>query len=143
MGKHSIKERFLTASLEENSVWLFGRELENNAALGDAIKANPSAIHESLEQFMQVNWRQLLQRTKVPSLWIHGGKDPAISAPPIDLLKFLPNRGQYHVFQNASHYVMLHEPRIFNRLLADFLVLDVENGIEQLQVKEEWRRRVR
>jgi hypothetical protein len=38
---------------------------------------------------------------------------------------------------------MLDEPSKFNRLLADFLTFDSTQNLRQLQVKEEWKRRIR
>jgi hypothetical protein len=38
---------------------------------------------------------------------------------------------------------MLDEPSKFNRLMADFLTLSSGESPRQLQLKEEWKRRVR
>jgi pimeloyl-ACP methyl ester carboxylesterase len=143
MGTNSIHDRLFTASIEELCTWLFGRSSGLAEARDDAAKANPLAIVEFLAQFVQVNWRQLLLRTGVRSLWIHGGKDPAISPPPAELLQFLPEDGQHHVFENAGHFLMLDEPSKFNRLLADFLAVPVDSETNRLHLKEEWKRRVR
>lgn len=143
MGISTINGRLLTASVMDLASWLIGREPEQNASWGDAVKASPAAIQESLLQYLKVNWRQLLLRTKVPSLWIHAGKDPAVGLPPADQLQFLPAGGQHFIFQDAGHYPMLQEASAFNRLVADFLTLELEAGAGSLQLKIEWKRRVR
>jgi hypothetical protein len=38
---------------------------------------------------------------------------------------------------------MLDEPSKFNRLVADFLALNSGESPENLQIKEEWKRRIR
>jgi pimeloyl-ACP methyl ester carboxylesterase len=143
MGNGTINGRLLTGSVVDLASWLIGREQVQNPSWEDAVKASPAAIQESLSQYLKVNWRQLLLRTKVPSLWIHGGKDPAVGLPPADQLQFLPAGGQHFIFQDAGHYPMLQEASIFNRLVADFLTFELEAGAGSLQLKMEWKRRVR
>jgi len=143
MGTSAINGRLLNASVEDLATWLFGHNLENHASWKDAVKASRVAIQELLQQYLRVNWRQLLLRTKVPSIWIHGGKDPAISLPSEDQLQFLPEGSQHFIFHNAGHFPMLQEASIFNRLVTDFLTLEIESGAFPLQLKMEWKRRVR
>jgi 3-oxoadipate enol-lactonase len=143
MGANSINTRLLTSSAEDLATWLFNRSPEHTAAREDAVKASISAIGESITQFMKVDWRQLILRTRIPSLWIHGGKDPVISLPPPEQFHYLPAGSQHHIFRDAGHHPMLDEPSQFNRLLADFLLLESGDKVKQLQIKEEWKRRVR
>jgi hypothetical protein len=46
-------------------------------------------------------------------------------------------------FEACGHFPMLDEPARFNRLLMDFLSLPSGTSPRQLQLKEEWKRRVR
>jgi len=43
----------------------------------------------------------------------------------------------------SGHFPMIDETGKFNRLLTDFLALDSGVSPRELQLKEEWRRRVR
>ena len=43
----------------------------------------------------------------------------------------------------SGHFPMIDETSKFNRLLTDFLALDSGTSPRDLQMKEEWRRRVR
>jgi len=43
----------------------------------------------------------------------------------------------------AGHFPMIEEGRKFNRLIMDFLNLESNTSPQQLQLKEEWKRRVR
>jgi hypothetical protein len=45
--------------------------------------------------------------------------------------------------EGSGHFPMLDETVKFNRLLIDFLALDSGTSPRELQMKEEWRRRVR
>ena len=45
--------------------------------------------------------------------------------------------------EESGHFPMLDESAKFNRLLTDFLALDSGLSPRELQLKEEWKRRVR
>ena len=45
--------------------------------------------------------------------------------------------------EGSGHFPMLDEPQRFNRLLTDWLALESGESPRDLQLKEEWRRRVR
>ena len=45
--------------------------------------------------------------------------------------------------ENSGHFPMIDETIKFNRLLTDFLALESGQNPSELQMKEEWRRRVR
>jgi hypothetical protein len=47
------------------------------------------------------------------------------------------------VLDGTGHFPMLDESARFNRLLTDFLALDSGVSPRELQMKEEWKRRVR
>jgi hypothetical protein len=45
--------------------------------------------------------------------------------------------------EGAGHFPMLDDAIKFNRLLTDFLALESGLSPRELQLKEEWKRRVR
>jgi hypothetical protein len=45
--------------------------------------------------------------------------------------------------EGAGHFPMLDDSLKFNRLLTDFLALESGLSPRELQLKEEWKRRVR
>jgi hypothetical protein len=45
--------------------------------------------------------------------------------------------------ESSGHFPMLEETQVFNRLLVDFLALDSGASPQELEIKEEWKRRVR
>ena len=79
----------------------------------------------------------------LPCLLVHGLNDPVIEIPSQDNLTDLPERLHSIIFEQSGHYPMLDEPNKYNRLLSDFLALPSGESPTQLQLKEEWKRRVR
>jgi pimeloyl-ACP methyl ester carboxylesterase len=143
MGSQFINPRLFSSSPLQLADWLFDKSSESKALKSDAAKSDFQSVLLSLTQFGQVNWRQLSMRVQVPSLWVYGQHDPIIKYPGEMEMAFLPDMGHFLSFEQSGHYPMLDEPHTFNRLLKDFLVIDLDQDIRQLQVKEEWRRRVR
>jgi hypothetical protein len=47
------------------------------------------------------------------------------------------------VLEGSGHFPMLDENQKFNRLMTDFLALESGDSPRELQLKEEWKRRVR
>lgn len=143
MGNQSINPRLLSSSPLQLADWLFGKSSESNTLKSDTAKTDFQSVLSSLTQFGQVNWRQLSLRVQVPSLWVYGQHDPLIKYPGEMEIAFLPDIGHCLSFEQSGHYPMLDEPHTFNRLLTDFLAIKPDQDLRQLEVKEEWRRRIR
>ena len=123
--------------------WLSSRTPEANTALSDSAKADPKAITASMVGLQADNLYSSFRNlsSPIPCLLVYGDKDQAIY-PPMD------NTGlssmTHPVFlENSGHFPMIDETIKFNRLLTDFLALDSGVSPSELQMKEEWRRRVR
>jgi pimeloyl-ACP methyl ester carboxylesterase len=123
--------------------WLFGKSNEAKAFKEDSARTDSRAIIMTLAQFGQVNWRQLSLRTQRPSLWVYGRNDSLVKFPGEKEISFLPDMGHFLPFEQSGHYPMLDEPLKFNRLLIDFLTIAPNQDLRELQIKEEWRRRIR
>jgi pimeloyl-ACP methyl ester carboxylesterase len=143
MGIENTSPRLRYISPSEAAKWLFGPRSTNTESREDATKADPHATIDSLFEFSQVNWRQLINRIPIPSLWIHGQNDQAINLPTDEQLMFLPELALYQVFNDSGHFPMLDEPEKFNRLLSSFLKLNPGEDPNQLEFKPIWKRRVR
>lgn len=127
----------------ELTEWLSSRTPEANTALSDTSKVDPKAITASMVGLQADNLYSAFRNlaTPIPCLLVYGDKDQAIY-PPID------NTGlssmTHPVFlENSGHFPMIDETIKFNRLLTDFLALESGQSPSELQMKEEWRRRVR
>jgi len=136
----SINARLRTASLQDLVGWLGSKAPEATTALADASKADPQAITDSISSFQTNGLFDQMRKTQIPCLLVYGQNDPAIPAPPSDNL---PHMMQHVVLEGSGHFPMLDESARFNRLLTDFLALDSGVSPRELQLKDEWKRRVR
>lgn len=143
MGMQNMSPRLQTMSPFEATIWLFGHSSEATEYRKDANKVDPRAIMASLLDFNQVNWRQLIKRVPISSLWIYGQNDQAINLPTDEQLMFLPELARYHIFTDSGHFPMLDEAEKFNRLLSSFLKLKPGEDPSRLKIKPVWKRRVR
>jgi pimeloyl-ACP methyl ester carboxylesterase len=143
MGIQSTNSRIQSLSPEESADWLLGNNSHNVETLEEAKKTDRQAIVTSINQFRDVNWRQLMNSIPISSLWVHGNSDPAISNPTSEQLNNLPESAQFLIFAKSGHYPMIDEPGKFNRLLTDFINLPPGEDPCQLEIKTIWKRRVR
>jgi pimeloyl-ACP methyl ester carboxylesterase len=139
----AINPRLASASLAELADWLLERQPVGSAARVDALKAASDAIAKSLESPEAANLKPLLIGLKIPCLLVYGQNDPAIAVPNVEAM----DSGAYFVHQvildQCGHFPMLDDPARFQRLLLDFLALESGASPSELQMKEEWKRRVR
>lgn len=143
MGFQMAHSRLQSQSPIDSANWLFGTNSDNADPREDVRKTDLKAIKISFDQFNGVNWRQLINRLPVSSLWIYGKKDKAITSPTPDQLDLLPGTSQVHLFEESGHFPMLDEPSKFNRLLTDFINLPLGDDPNSLEIKSFWKRRVR
>jgi len=143
MGIQKAHSRIQSQSPVDSAAWLFGDHSANKAPREDVRKTDHKAISISFDQFNGVNWRQLINRVPVSSLWIYGKNDQAITSPTDEQLDLLPRSSQFHIFEKSGHFPMLDEPSKFNRLLTDFANLPPEEDPSSLKIKSLWKRRVR
>jgi len=74
---------------------------------------------------------------------VYGQHDPLVPPPATGESVNLPHMMHQVVLDNSGHFPMIDETARFNRLLTDFLALDSGMSPQDLQMKEEWKRRVR
>jgi pimeloyl-ACP methyl ester carboxylesterase len=137
----AVNNRLRTAPPQELADWLSSRTPESTTALSDASKADGQAITASMVGLQADNLYGSFRALNIPCLLVYGEKDPAVLAPD----ESFPLSSMTHpVFLDGSgHFPMIDETIRFNRLLTDFLALDSGASPSELQLKEEWRRRVR
>ena len=139
----TLNMRLASAPPAELADWLLDRSPAHEPARGEATKADAQAIQTSLDELRQIDLLDLSFRMTAPCLWIYGQNDPAVSQPPVEYLSALPDHIHHIIFEASGHFPMLDEPNKFNRLMADFLTLESGESPQNLQLKEEWKRRVR
>jgi pimeloyl-ACP methyl ester carboxylesterase len=143
-GSQSLPPRLMSGSPAELADWLLTRSPDSQPVRVEAPKADPRAVISSFANLQSLDLLALQERVRIPFLMVYGQNDPAIAAPDVqEPNSTLPEHIHQIVFEGSGHYPMLDEPAKFNRLLADFLSLGSGESPRQLQLKEEWRRRVR
>ncbi len=143
LGDSTLNPRLYTDPPGELADWLLGRLPAAEAARAEAPKADAQAINISLADLDHYNWIELSQRVPTPCLFVNGFNDPAVPAPRPEDIHALPEQANQISFEQSGHFPMLDETSKFNRLMADFLALPSGESPRQLQLKEEWKRRVR
>jgi len=139
----AIHPRLRTDSPEKLASWLLTPTLSTETARKEAPKADPAAIAASLDDMERLHLLDEIFKIEAPCLLVHGRNDPLVRLPSADLLARLPDNMHQIVFEQSGHFPMLDEPSKFHRLMNDFLLLDSGASPKQLQLKEEWKRRVR
>jgi pimeloyl-ACP methyl ester carboxylesterase len=137
----AVNARLKTASPGELSDWLSSRTPEATAALSDTPKTDAQAISTSLVGLQSSETFSKFRALNIPCLLVYGDKDPAITTP--DGEYSLSTMTHQIEMESSGHFPMIDETSRFNRLLTDFLALDSGASPRELQMKDEWRRRVR
>lgn len=145
---YPLEESMITGRLRSGSPVslaesLLGRDPDNEAARSDAPKADPQVLPVSLSSLGDVGLNAVWQHLKTPCLLVNGANDPLIESPRNEQLFDLPPQMHAIYLEQAGHFPMLEDRNKFNRLLADFLALESGESPRDLQLKEEWVRRVR
>lgn len=143
-GRNTLNPRMYTDPPEELADWLLSRSEDSDSARSEAPKADQRAIQYSLANLQKIDIANLATNLITPCLLVYGGNDPVFeSNSSQERSPNFPEHLHQIVFDGSGHFPMLDEPRKFNRLVADFLSLDSGVSPRELQLKDEWKRRVR
>lgn len=137
----AINARLRTAPPSELMDWLSSRTPEAAVALADASKADPLAVTSSMELLRADDFFGSFRALNIPALFVYGERDQAITIP--DEATANSTLTQQFTLEESGHFPMLDETVKFNRLLTDFLALESGASPSELEMKEEWKRRVR
>jgi len=138
---NAVNSKLRTSSPQELTDWLSSRTPEATTALSDAAKADGQAVSASIVGLETDNLYSNFRNLNIPCLLVYGEKDPAIFAPDENFSLSSMTHPVY--LDGSAHFPMIDETIRFNRLLTDFLALDSGVSPSELQMKEEWKRRVR
>jgi pimeloyl-ACP methyl ester carboxylesterase len=139
----TINPRIKKASPAELADWLLGDTVDSQAARLEAPKADRQAILQSIDNLSLIQISELARKIHTPSLLVFGQNDPAIDMINSNRLISLPDHMHHIIFNQSGHFPMLDQVNKFNRLMNDFLSLASGESPQQLQLKEEWKRRIR
>ena len=107
----------------------------------EARKADLEAITASLRSAMERDLSEMTVPAYVPVLLVHGEDDLLVQVPRPGWLRRVAENARIVRLTGVHHFPMLEEKNKFNRLLKEFLRRD--GDLDSLQLKEEWRRRLR
>lgn len=107
----------------------------------EAAKTDGTAVVDSVRSAMAHDLDDLLTELDMPVLLVNGEDDPIIQMPDDGLLALLDYNVYAYAFVSAQHYPMLEETSKFTRLLRDFLTY--RDAWDKINVKDEWKRRIR
>lgn len=138
----AVNVRLRTGNLPDLVEWLLSKDPVTEPARTDAIKSDPLALATSFNSADVFNLAGRITSLNTACLLVHGQNDPAVSAPNLDF-NAAPSMMQAIILDQAGHFPMLDDSPRFNRLLNDFLALESGESPRDLQLKEEWKRRVR
>lgn len=139
----SINPRLRTSAPGELADWLLSKIPAAEPARIESQKADSAAISASIDEVGGINWQELVNATRMPCLFVHGLVDPAVAAPKDEDMSSFPENVHQVLFDQSGHFPMFDENNKFNRLLTDFLALNSGESPRDLQLKEEWKRRIR
>lgn len=139
----ALNPRLRSSTPDELAEWLLSRTPANEAVRIEAPKADYQALATSLEDLDKLSLGEMPFRTHTPCLFVHGQNDPMLIPPNYEDYSHLPDYTHQILLEQSGHFPMLEEVSKFNRLMADFLALSSGVSPRQLQLKEEWKRRVR
>jgi pimeloyl-ACP methyl ester carboxylesterase len=138
----AITSRLRTAQLPELVEWLLSKDPTAEPARVDAVKADPLALSASFNSPDLSHLSNQMSNFNNPCLLVYGQNDPAITIPAFEPLT-APMSMHEVILEQTAHFPMLDDSARFTRLLTDFLSLESGESPRDLQMKEEWKRRVR
>lgn len=109
---------------------------------GEVDKADEEALAKSVQSLSRYNTMYYLIQAKAPTMAVMGATDTFVTVPNEAILQQLTEREQFRVIilPNTRHFPMLEDVTKFTRLLREFF--DAPD-LDQLEIKDEWRRRTR
>jgi pimeloyl-ACP methyl ester carboxylesterase len=143
LDENNVNARLRTSTPSELAEWLLGRTPLTEPVLVEAPKADQQAIVASLVGLSVTEIKEANSRLTTSCLMVNGQNDLAVTPPDLDSLVSMPEGTHVINFDQSGHFPMLDEGSKFNRLLVDFLSLASGESPRQLQLKEEWKRRMR
>ncbi len=143
LDEQNVQPRMKSAAPTELADWLAGKSPQAEQVHADAQKTDQGALAQSWVGLADEEVRGASKRLERACLLVNGQNDPGVTFPDVDALLRLPELTHGILFEQSGHFPMLDETPKFNRLLVEFLALTPGDSPRQLQLKEEWKRRVR
>jgi pimeloyl-ACP methyl ester carboxylesterase len=141
---NAINRRLLTAGSNEALARLFWHRQRPYAEVETSLpKIAQNAVALTIQSVARLQLMETLDAIDVPLLTVYGEKDNVISPAQADEFEDDHYAARAIVLPGAQHFPMLDQTAAFARLLRDFMHLEGAEGLHDLTIKEEWRRRTR
>lgn len=142
MDLDSVNSRLRAGIIPDLVEWLLTKDPATEPARTDATKSDPLALAASFNSPDVFNLSGRIANLNTACLLVYGQNDPALTIPTFDPVS-APTMMQTVILDQTGHFPMLDDTPRFNRLLSDFLALESGESPRDLQLKDEWKRRVR
>jgi pimeloyl-ACP methyl ester carboxylesterase len=140
----SINRRLLTAAPNDAMARLFWHRQRPYAEVELGMpKMAHNAVALTIQSVARLDMRQTLAEVQAPLLMVYGDRDNVISSNHVKELERPQYAARAIVFPEAHHFPMLDQAAKLGRLLRDFMDVDTPGQLQDLAVKQEWRRRTR
>ena len=106
-------------------------------------KIAKNAIALTIQAVARLKLKDTLEEVDAPLLTVYGERDTVIAPEQADELQANHYAARAIVLPEAYHFPMLDHTAKFTRLVRDFMDLDRPEELQDLAIKEEWRRRTR
>jgi len=100
-------------------------------------------VAASMTSFQSDGLFSQFRGSNVPCLLVYGQNDLAMRVPEVEETESYGLHMHQVNLEDSGHFPMMDDADRFNRLLTDFLALESGFSPRELQLKEEWKRRVR
>jgi pimeloyl-ACP methyl ester carboxylesterase len=142
----AINRKLLTAGPNDLLARLFWHRQRPYAEVEMSVpKIASNVLALTIQSVARLDLRQTLEEIDAPVLTVYGAKDSVVSP---DQAQELDAEGNHYtaraiVLPGSSHFPMLDETAKFTRLLRDFMDVENPEDLQELAIKQEWRRRTR
>jgi 3-oxoadipate enol-lactonase len=140
----AINRRLLSAGPNDTLARLFWhRQRPYEEVEMSLAKMAKNAIALTIQSVARLDLRETLDVIDAPVLTVYGDKDNVIDIAQAEELEGNHYAARAIVLSGSHHFPMLDQTAKFTRLLRDFMDINSPEDLQELTVKQEWRRRTR
>lgn len=144
LGAEGINRKLLSAGPNDTLARLFWhRQRPYDEVERSVPKIAKNAIALTVQSVARLDLHETLDELDVPLLTVYGDRDNIIDASQAEELEDNHYAARAIVLSGTHHFPMLDETARFTRLLRDFMDVDTPEDLQELTIKQEWRRRTR
>jgi len=144
LSADSINRKLLAAGPNDTLARLFWQKQRPYAEVEMSVpKTAKNAIALTIQSVAHLDLRAALEEIDVPMLAVYGEKDVVVDPQQADEMDGNQYAARSIVLSGTHHFPMLDQPGKFTRLLRDFMDIENPEQLQDLSIKEEWRRRTR